>query len=294
MFCIQCGAEALATAKFCHSCGTSLAMLAGNTADATAMPSKELGDRATPVAGHTWRCSRCSRLNRPGTLVCQCGQDFSGASTAEGNAPTPAKPVPLPEPSTARRVVRLLVRLGMGAISVALAVMSTEIAKEEGADGLVASLAFALCGGLLAYAIFFRWPLTRVLLCGERRGSAGGGISRRARSVGVALITLGALGLLTAALSFLGMAGLPSVPPEVVMLTVFLLILSLVCSAVGVGLRREASWARRAALILGFVFFGGIPIGTALGVYLWWFAGSSVVRKQFETTGRRGLTATAG
>jgi hypothetical protein len=197
--------------------------------------------------------------------------------------------------STGLRVVRLLTRIGTGTIGFILAVMAGAISKEaETPADIVVALAVGLSSGLLPFGVFFRWRLTRVPLYGERRSRRPDQIRRHGRSLGVALVTLGIVGLLISLLALLGLAGAPSVPPELAMIVLFVLTVSLLSGATGLGLRREASWARYLALIMGFVFFGGIPIGTFLAVDLWRFSASPLVRDYLELCSCRRVEASAG
>jgi hypothetical protein len=73
-------------------------------------------------------------------------------------------------------------------------------------------------------------------------------------------------------------------------MTVFLSNLPVVSCVAGLGLRRQTPWASRVAVVLGFVLFGGIPVGTGLAVYLGRFAASSRVRQEFQRSARAGAT----
>jgi Double zinc ribbon len=295
VFCIQCGTEALASARFCHSCGTSLPAGLVRTVSAsplTRTDQQEESSEARPVrvSPHTWRCSRCSKLNRPGTPVCECGQAYSVPSADESCVFAPHAPVR--EMSTPLRVIRLLIRIGAGTISFSLALMAGAIFKETNApEDVAVALAFELGGGLIAFGVFFRWELTRVLRCGERRPEGRDAIRRHARLLGAILIGFGILGLMFSVIALHDVVGMTSVPPEVVFTIVLVISLTFLLGATGLERRREAAWARHGALMLAFVFFGGLPIGTMIAVDLWRFAASPFVRGHFQTLAARRVAA---
>jgi hypothetical protein len=293
VFCIQCGAEALASARFCHSCGTSIPAETPKAADLRPAPSIEPVYRPARAPEHTWRCSSCSGLNRPGSLACSCGQHFSADQPVESDVP--ALKAPARTLSGGWRIARDLTRVAMASVSVSLALMSRAAAKDTSApETPVIAFLFALAGGLLTFGVFFWWRFTRVALFAERDGESRGEIRRQSRSLGLVLIVSSVLGLVVSSLSFIGWVDLPLAPPEVILLTFLALILSVSCGVTGLGLRRETPWARRAALILGFAFFGGIPIGTGLAVYIWWFTASSAVREHFDHLARGRRAAVGG
>jgi len=169
-----------------------------------------------------------------------------------------------------------LVRLAAGAVSLILAISGNGILMEtaESVDSpswaIPLAIAFHLSSGLLAFGVFFRWQFSRI----NGRGSQANRhpVRRHERTVGAMLVGIGMLAGLVALLAVLGLAGEPSAAPGTVAIIVFLLIVSLVSVGTGVGLRKEASWSRRAALFSGFLFFGGVPVGTVLALTLWWLA----------------------
>jgi hypothetical protein len=104
--------------------------------------------------------------------------------------------------------------------------------------------------------------------------------------LGALQIALGALGLMTALLLILvfgGAAGIvgaaddprssiaiPIIGLTVMALVLFLLLTSLPCVIVGIGLLRHRPWARIAGIVLSIIDLMMIPFGTVVGVYGLW------------------------
>lgn len=59
------------------------------------------------------------------------------------------------------------------------------------------------------------------------------------------------------------------------------MILGVGVGVVGLGLRGLHASARLGAIVTGFLFFGGIPFGTAFALYAWWVAASPPVKDAF-------------
>ena len=133
---------------------------------------------------------------------------------------------------------------------------------------VLSAIAFHLSGGLVAFGAFFRWRVSRIV---QRGGAADRTVRRHERAVGAVLVGIGVFVALVALVVLLGVVG-ASAAPSTVAIIVFLLIVSVISVGTGVGLRRGTSWSRRAGLLSGFVFFGGVPIGTVLALSLWWLA----------------------
>src|SRR5436190_12187293 len=91
VYCTQCGAEARSAARFCHACGSSLLTETSDRAsrsDPSPAPKQQgdsLEELSTRLAASvsTWRCSRCRKLNRPGAVVCACGQSCESTKQEE-------------------------------------------------------------------------------------------------------------------------------------------------------------------------------------------------------------------
>lgn len=103
MFCSQCGIKTPVAAKFCHVCGAPLVVEpADRKSTGDGFPTSEQEAKITEqppavvVASgtSTWRCSHCRQLNRPGTLVCACGQPYQPilAANSAGSVPDPSGP----------------------------------------------------------------------------------------------------------------------------------------------------------------------------------------------------------
>lgn len=98
--------------------------------------------------------------------------------------------------------------------------------------------------------------------------------------LGYLYIALGVLGLLGAFVVLLVLtgAGLLSGEAEAFFITtfigviaaVFITVVSLPGFIAGYGLLKRRSWARPLALVLGFLNFFNVPLGTLLGVYTFW------------------------
>jgi len=87
MYCNQCGSGIPESARFCQACGTRVF---DHQAERPQMPepvTKEPFADSHPLSsleqrGSTWRCASCRRLNRPGALVCSCGQPYGSHEDA--------------------------------------------------------------------------------------------------------------------------------------------------------------------------------------------------------------------
>jgi hypothetical protein len=168
-------------------------------------------------------------------------------------------------------VFKWVLRLTAGGTSIVLAILGNAILVEipESIEppiwAVLLAIGFHVCGGFIAYGTFFRWSLSRI-------GIRGGEVVRqRERTIGAILVGVGLVLALVALVAVVGLVGV-SAAPSTVLIIAFLIAVSIVAVATGMGLRRGASWSRRAALFSGFVFFGGVPIGTALALSLWWLA----------------------
>jgi len=180
-------------------------------------------------------------------------------------------------------VIKWAARLVAGGVSVVLAILSTAIFREMATSvgappwAIPAAIGLHLAGGLLAFATFFLWRLTRVV--GSARRDSEQVTRRGRRTVAVVLSGLGLVGVLVGLLAALGLVGAPFAEPGTVGLILFLVIASLASGMTGIGVWRDTTWARRSAVLSGFLFFGNVPIGTALALYLWWFARTTVARE---------------
>lgn len=178
-------------------------------------------------------------------------------------------------------MIKWAVRLVAGGVSIVLAMFSTEIFREAATSVdaphwvSAAAIGFHLAGGLLAFVTFFLWKLTRIIGCVRREGE--GTIRRGRRTVAVLLSGLGLLGVLVGLIAAVGLVGAPSAAPGTVGLILILMGASLAFGMTGIGVWRDAEWAKRGAVLSGFLCFGNVPIGTALALYLWWFARTTVV-----------------
>jgi len=238
MFCVQCGAEAAASARFCHACGTSL---------------------SPPSTGELHDC-------KPATDP----QSQSGhAKSARSQALAFDE-----RRGAATHVLKWAVRLAAGAASIVLAILANAILMDIAQSGdspswaVPLAIALHLSGGLLAFGVFFRWRFSRVV---PRAEVADHAVRRYERTVGAALVGVAVLASGVAAVAILGLTD-RSAAAGTVAIIAFLLIVSLISGGTGFGLRQGSTWSRRAALFSGFVFFGGIPIGTILALSLWWLA----------------------
>jgi O-antigen/teichoic acid export membrane protein len=61
-----------------------------------------------------------------------------------------------------------------------------------------------------------------------------------------------------------------------------LLLFALLTLSTAVGMFRQKRWARKPAMILAVLFIWWFPLGTALGVYTWWFMHSEACRQLYS------------
>jgi len=107
-------------------------------------------------------------------------------------------------------------------------------------------------------------------------------LSRHLRLLGILWMALSALHVLGAFFTWIagrfilpsvmrGGGGIPGfVPPLVMSIGYFLLVLSIAGLATGWGLLQRETWARTLALVMGFIVLLKAPLGTALGIYTLW------------------------
>jgi hypothetical protein len=134
----------------------------------------------------------------------------------------------------------------------------------------------------LVFLVFFRAKATRVVL------SVEGAVAKHKKAIAGLIVTCGGVGLV-GSIAYLVLldATLPvtrGVLTDFLPLgsTAWLILLSVGALALGWGLWVENRVARKSLVAAGFLFYGGFPIGTALAMYIWWFAMSPVVRAAYE------------
>jgi hypothetical protein len=65
---------------------------------------------------------------------------------------------------------------------------------------------------------------------------------------------------------------------------VILLLFSLLTLSTAVGMFRRRAWARKSAMIMSVLVVWWFPLGTALGVYTWWFLHSEGSKQLYSAS----------
>jgi len=105
-------------------------------------------------------------------------------------------------------------------------------------------------------------------------------VETHVKILGWLYIVLGLLGIISAAIVFVAVAGggIISGDRQAIIITSivaicvggFLLLVSAPGIIAGIGLINFKPWARVLTLVLGFLNLPGLPVGTALGIYTLW------------------------
>jgi hypothetical protein len=123
----------------------------------------------------------------------------------------------------------------------------------------------------------------------ERSGNA---MEQHLTILGVLHIAWSAIGILTALVVFMAVAGGGMLSGDIEVMTVtstigtlvafLLLILNLPGLIGGIGILKQYQWARILTLVVGFLYMIIIPFGTMLGIYTAWVLLSNQTRNLFE------------
>lgn len=202
------------------------------------------------------------------------------------------------------RILTWVIRIGVGLLAFLTLAVAEGIESETGTTAsagvgtfpLWLPIAVDLGAALMVFVVFFRWSMTRTVytpfdnLESEFDASI---VSKQGKRLGYGFLLLGSLAAVSSLVVLFMLEGAPENVRIVFERRIglgdlgLLIFLGAATGIIGVGLCNMSRWARMGSVLWGFLLFGGLPIGTILAVYTWWFAASPAAVKTYRGTASR-------